>query len=728
MFRMNETWRTHDLAFASAASNEGHSLEHVKREWLITNGAGSYAMGTVPGINTRRYHGMLIAALRPPVRRIVALHQVLEEVLLPATNKSPARTVELSSFLFRSPDGPPVHHPQGHLRLARFERSTSVRWTYELPGTGLCVSRELHLHWKKQAATLRYTFLKSSTQTTVATPSGLSIRLTPMLSLRDFHSVSHPGGWYQLHEDQHDTLRVALSDATVTLRCQSESEIVSPAWFHKHDNWWHNFYYPCDNERGQEDHESWLAPGHFDLSISSLDRKAKEATNAGSPLATLALTVALGSAVDAAPDNDAPRSAHLQPLRQAIADAVPARAASPRAVTALTLAADDFVVDRRVRQQQLSTILAGYPWFYDWGRDTFIALPGLLLVPRRFDEARAVLRVFADNLRDGLVANRFDDYDDAAAHYNTVDASLWFIHAAVQYVKASGDVASWNTWLGSACSTIALAYEAGTGDWLAGAEGRPLIRADHDGLITAGNNTTQLTWMDAACNGVVFTPRPGKAVEINALWHHVLVALSQELAQLQPVHAARFDKLAARVKRNFATVFWDAERSMLIDHVWADDQGNTHNDHAIRPNQIFAASLEHSPLPMDKRQAVVAAVTEHLLTPVGLRTLPPSDPAYHAHYQGPQHQRDEAYHQGTIWPWLIGPYAEAVLRTGSPRATARRKAAAAISPLIEVMLSSGIGQLHEIHEAQAPHRPVGCTAQAWSIAEVLRVAALIGRD
>jgi len=383
---------------------------------------------------------------------------------------------------------------------------------------------------------------------------------------------------------------------------------------------------------------------------------------------------------------------------------------------ALAIASDDFVVDRTVKGRSLSTILAGYPWFADWGRDTFIALPGLLIETGRFEEARGTLQVFAESIKDGLVPNRFDDYDDNAAHYNTVDASLWFVHAALRYVEVSGDRDSWNGWLSAACLNIMDSYIKGTGFD---------IRMAGDGLITAGNRSTQLTWMDAATGGVVFTPRHGKAVEINALWYAALTGLSTALKTDNKRIADHYDKLAARVKRSFAKTFWNEQLGCLADCVWTDEQGVDHRDDSIRPNQIFAVSLPDSPIPQTLQKQVLAAVKEKLLTPKGLRTLPQNHSAYHGRYTGNQFIRDEAYHQGTVWAWLIGPYVEGVLRAGRFSDAAKREAMDALKPLLDEMMNEGLGQLHEIYEAESPHRAVGAVAQAWSVSEVLRVWRMI---
>jgi len=689
---MNDTapfpQRTHELDTGDDA------LAFLNREWLLTNGTGAYAMGTAAGINTRRYHGLLVASQRPPVGRVVVLNQVLEEVRI----KEQAKPLSFTAAMFRDDAGRDVIEPKGHVHLRRFSRGLTVAWHYE--ANEVQFTRELLLHYREQAITLRYTVhgLKGEAE----------LRLSPMLTLRDFHAV--------LHRNAADMFDVTAGKKD----CLVQHGMVSAAFacdagpFEQRATWWYRQHYAIEMERGQEDTEDLFVPGTF---VVKLNGRAEQ---------VVTLTASQGDK-PVRPQVDAQlRAAHLLPLMARIEPLVTAdvrkcsRASSEVLPAALTIAADDFVVERTIAGQRLSTILAGYPWFADWGRDTFIALPGLLLVTGRHEEARATLRTFAQAIRNGLVPNRFDDYNDTSTHYNTVDGSLWVVQAAMQYMDATGDVEAWEQWLRDACVTIIDAYIKGT-DYD--------IRMAGDGLITAGSQETQLTWMDAACGGRVFTPRAGKAVEVNALWYNALVGMAERLEESDSQRAGHYQKLAKRVVRAFAKVFWDEEAKHLRDHVWTDDAGVEHADRSLRPNQIFAAALPRSPLPLTKQKQVVAAVRKHLLTPFGLRTLAAEHPAYHGQYRGPQMQRDEAYHQGTVWPWLIGPYAEAVLRTGRFSAEARREALAAIAPLLQSMLGEGsqptLGQLYEIHEADRPHRPVGCMAQAWSVAEVLRVLKLM---
>lgn len=816
----NDHWLTHIIDV------DHDPLALLDREWLLTNGTGAFAAGTAAGCPTRRYHGLLVAATEPPVGRIVALNQVWEELILHRPDDSATQSLAFSTLMFRSREGGRVFAPAGYELLRRFERGLSVRWRYVWGE--ITFERELMLHWQEQAATLRY-----RVQGLNAANCRATLRVHPMATLRDFHSLARADDAMDYKAEGH-TLRIYREATCLTLDLAAVGKAATRSTasskrarqqprgsgdgarggdagagggvavaeadngetggafhtaFEPNPHWWYGAHYPIETERGQDDREDLFVPGAMTIELPE------------SGESQVTLTAALGSDAVAPCEDLSQRAEHLTTMVQALAPASPAsdgngqtasrkkqrgtsKAEDPVA-RLLALAADDFVVRRRIDGQSLSTIIAGYPWFADWGRDTFIALPGLLLETQRHDEARAALRAFATHMRHGLVPNRFDDYHNQAAHYNTVDGSLWFVQAALQYLHATGDDDAWRDWLAPACLEIVAAYHAGT---------EFDIRCDDDGLVTAGSPRTQLTWMDAAVGDRVFTPRPGKCVEVNALWYNALMGLADALEQhprttkrtKQPAPNARSErsegrdaptppttpddlrKLAQQVKRSFNDLFWDEERGHLLDHIWTDPHGHTQRDATCRPNQLFALALPHSPLAQNKQRRVLATVRERLLTPVGLRTLPRDDPHYHGQYRGDQLRRDEAYHQGTIWPWLIGPYAEAVLRVGRFGPKARSEVREAIAPLLDVLLadraedeaqvskadkgraespdsnghpaaaspppyvmSGAIGQLHEIYEAepdaQGRFRPVGAFAQAWSIAEVLRIWRMLAR-
>lgn len=683
--------QTHTLAFEQPLTPHQLTANLLNQEWLLTNGSGAYAMGTVAAINARRYHGLLIACTQPPVGRVVVLNQMFEHMVFKGHENTP---VETSTCAFKDAQGNLVCAPQGHQLLKQFEKGLGVSWTSR--GALFELTRTVHLHWKTQAVTLAYTL----------TPKvDVTLALSPMVTMRDFHSMRH-------HQDDHqlaskvaaDTLRltslVAGKPVNAVFQAPGSKAILNAPG----QNWWYDIYYTHDNNRGQEDHEDYFNPARFEFTFQ------------GGKTHTFTFTAALGDQPVAAINNDNARKAHLAPMLKALTAAGVNDESHQAIVQTLAIAADDFVVDRTIKDQKLSTILAGYPWFSDWGRDTFISLPGLLLSTGRLAEARNVLQAFAQSIHQGLVPNRFDDYNASDIHYNTVDASLWFIDAAMQYYKASNDQTSWDNWLAQACMDIIDAYLKGT---------RYDIQMAGDGLISAGNVDTQLTWMDAACNGTVFTPRHGKAVEINALWYNALAGMSELIATSHKPVADHYKKLTSRIGRSFMKVFWDENLGHLRDHVWTDADGHEHIDASLRPNQIFAGSLPHSPVPKTKRKLMLAKVREQLLTPVGLKTLPASDAHYHPYYQGPAFERDEAYHQGTIWPWLIGPFIQAELRAENFSPKAITQARQTLEPLLDFIAGPGVGQLYEIHEAALPHRPVGCPAQAWSVASVIATLSMI---
>jgi len=372
----------------------------------------------------------------------------------------------------------------------------------------------------------------------------------------------------------------------------------------------------------------------------------------------------------------------------------------------LRQAANSFGVQRRRAIGGYSTtILAGYHWFGDWGRDTFIALPGLLLETRRFAEAREVFETFASAQQDGLIPNRFSDYGDGC-DYNSVDASLWYIHAADAYCRMSNDAVAWDRLLGPVCERVVKAFLAGT---------RFNIRVDTDGLVSCGDATTQLTWMDAKYGATVFTPRHGKPVEINALCYHILNVLAERQASADPVRAHEYRVLAAQVRKSFVRAFWNSTSRCLYDVV-----RNGRGDPAIRPNQILAVSLPHSPLAREQQRMVLECIDQDLYTPYGLRSLSPLDPAYKGRCEGTPFERDSAYHQGTVWAWLIGPYVEAHLRVAEFSGEARKQMRSRLTALIKHLDDACIGSVSEIFDGDPPHKPRGCIAQAWSVAELLR--------
>jgi predicted glycogen debranching enzyme len=632
----------------------GQLHPHLEQEWLLTNGQGAYAASTVVGCNTRKYHGLLIAATKPPVGRIMALNRVGEIVTFP---KHEEQLFELSVNQFGD-----SFHPRGDQYLETFESGDTIKWLYEIHTVK--IEKELQLIWGENRIALRYTI----------DPGGreCEFRLLPFVSLRDFHSVLKAGGHFDVSPSEKG-VRVASGDNAVTLETDNADFVLS-------QDWWYGQTYAIELQRGQDANEDLFSPGGF---VLHTDKKT---------------TVTLWASVGEYAPVDWETALHRRPDPcQPNRSVVHCDTESP-AIRRLIHAAGDFLVDRKNPDGTPErTIIAGYPWFADWGRDTMISLPGLLLTTRRFDDARQVLSVFAHYTSQGMIPNKFDDYTNQPS-YNTVDASLWFIHAVFEYLRQSKDNVTFEKCLLPACKQIIDGYRNGT---------RYNIKMDEaDGLVSQGDENTQLTWMDARCEGISFTPRQGKAVEINALWYHALVLMGEK-------------ELAAKVADSFRKAFWISPFRGLADVIT-----NGQQDKSIRPNQIFAASLPNSPLTPEQQAAVVEVVRRELLTPVGLRSLAQSDPKFRGTYSGPQRQRDEAYHNGTIWGWLIGPFLEAYLNVNQRSAAAKQQAVEWLSPLIDHMYSVGcIGQISEIFEATAPYRPEGCFAQAWSVAEVLRLAA-----
>lgn len=668
---------------------DGHTRPSPDTEWLLTLGNGGFAMGTASGVNRRKYHALLIASLNPPVERFSVLSGVDEHVAL----FQGGRQTHLVSLGARRFVGGRVE-PEGWRRLRSFEKTATVaRWTYDLGPAELV--KELRVGWRRNVCAMRYT---------VRSP-GHDVRLwlVPRVTMRDFHGTiadlrDAASATVQAGERE---LRVSRAERTLRLSSDAARAVASPSVLPF-------IHLDFETERHQEDTEHLFLPGWFEASW-----------DAGPEARTLVLAAGLDhDAPDLALFEDHARERHLDSVRARFVAGHPQRAA----LAPLVDAADDFLVQRRVDGRVLATIIAGYPWFADWGRDTMISLNGLMIATGRLDEARSCLETFARHVSQGMIPNRFDDYG-GEPEYNTVDASLWFLHACAQYLDASGDRATFDGLLKPACLQIIEHYQRGT---------RFGIHADPaDGLIMAGDAGTQLTWMDAKRNGVVFTPRHGKPVEISALWHHGLLCIAGALERGGSQDASRARELratAARVGESFRAQFWHAGERRLHDCLQQEASGAWRPVPELRPNQIFAASLEHAPLSLEQRRGVVSSVRTHLLTPVGLRTLAPHDPNYCPRFDGDMMTRDRAYHNGTVWPWLIGAYAEAVLRAGAFSADAKAEVRAALQPLLATLAQGCLGQIAEVYDAEdlpgKPRREQACIAQAWSVAETLRAALL----
>jgi len=663
------------------AALSGSFEELLSREWLITNGLGGYASSTVIGCPTRRYHGLLVSARRPPVARFVLLAAVLERMNVDS------RQVELANFEFNGKT-----HPQGYMYLKDFDYELGqprpyVQFTYQIEDVE--VRKRVSMAHGHDLVTLAY-------DVAMDRPRNIEFGLLPLVAARDFHSLRRKTAIdsFQAETDSQcglwltDRLDLELSLAGLPA-AEGEAELLQ---FETAFDWWYNFRYRAEAERGMDFGEDLFTPGWWRCRVRGAARISWTFVGGSTGLADARARTVVARA-ERASEGEPSVGGYLL-------------------LSELYQAADQFVVRRHMPAGRASTtILAGYHWFGDWGRDTCISLPGLLLFTARHEQAREVLSTFAEAQSEGLIPNRFTD-DGVGCDYNSVDASLWFVQAADAYLEVTGDRTTWDQMLLPACMRVVDAYAAGT---------RYGIRLDgDDGLLACGDPTTQLTWMDAKQGDITFTPRYGKPVEVQALWYHILCILAKRLHEADLGTAARCEQMAARTRRSFARAFWNHDAGCLYDCLRPEGP-----DPAIRPNQIFAVSLADSPLPPSKQRQVVDCVREHLLTPVGLRSLSPSDPAYHGRYVGDAYQRDAAYHQGTVWAWLMGPFVEAHLRAHNFSSQAREQAREWIRPLCQHLTQAGQGSISEIFDGDPPHTPRGCVAQAWSVAELIRAYHLI---
>jgi glycogen debranching enzyme len=597
-------------------------------EWLLTNGTGGFAMGTVAGTNTRRYHGLLVASLRPPVDRYVLLSR-LDETFA---------GVELAVNQY-----PGTLSPQGHLKLVEFSTDPSPTWVYDVDGARL--TKQISLIQGEQSVVVTY---RSSEERRLV--------VQPFLAYRDYHSLTHANLTLDsLVTEERGRDAVVLHAKPyeglpeLSLHLSPGVEVV------RDGRWFFNAEYLVELERGLDFREDlWK-------------------------LCTLGFEVGPDKPVFIAATTG---------RRRFTAAALPQPVAQD--------AADQFLVRRADGKP---TLIAGYPWFTDWGRDTMISLPGLLLARGRLTEARDVLRGFLGWLNQGLIPNAFPDRPDAHPEYNTVDATLWMFQAVHAYVKASNDQTFLHDEFLPKALEILRWHREGTHHG---------IRVDPaDGLLRCG---PQLTWMDARVDGVPVTPRAGKAVEINALWYNALRLMASW-------GATGLEAEADRVRDSFERVFWNEQRGCLRD--LADDD-------AVRPNQLFALSLPFPLLSVEQRRSLVEVVEQKLLTPYGLRTLAPGEPGYVSHYRGNPAERDGAYHQGTVWPWLLGPFIRAYLcafgRSPAMLAFCRKL----LQPLEKHRSEACLGSLSEVFDAQPPFRPGGAPAQAWCEAELRQLRVDLG--
>jgi len=632
----------------------------VEREWLVTNGLGGYAAGTIAGVLTRRYHGLLVAALQPPVGRSLLLAKVDEVVTY--------NGLMYPLFTNRWHDG--ELEPEGYLHLERFRlEGTTPVWTFACADALL--EKRVWMGPRANTTYICYDLCRGS--------GPLALRIKAIANHRDHHSRTQAGGSRMCVEQVAHGLRITAA-GTAPFYVLSDGAEATP----QHE-WYTGYYLSIEDYRGLEAEDDHLYAGLFEATLEPGD------------------SVTLVASTEANPRLDggwayAERQAYEEELLER---ARPYLVDAPQVIEQLVLAADQFVVRRSLPgDAEGRSIIAGYPWFGDWGRDTMISLPGLTLATGRSEVGARILHTFAHYVDQGMLPNRFPD-EDEAPEYNTVDATLWYFEALRAYLAATSDEMLVND-LYPVLRDIVDWHQRGT---------RYGIQLDpEDGLLYAGQEGVQLTWMDAKVDGWVVTPRMGKAVEVNALWYNALRIMA-EFARCLGKETQTYEDLADRTAEGFVR-FWNGERGYCYDVI----DGPDGDDPALRPNQLLAVSLEYSPLAAAQQRAVVDACARQLLTSHGLRSLAPDDPAYMGHYGGDRRQRDAAYHQGTVWGWLIGPFVQAHMRVYGDREQAR----SFLRPLLQHLGGHGLGSLSEIFDGDAPFSPRGCTAQAWTVAEVLR--------
>ncbi|WP_071000313.1 amylo-alpha-1,6-glucosidase [Methylobacterium sp. C1] len=631
-------------------------------EWLEADGLGGFASGTAAGVRTRRYHALLLTAAHPPTGRAVLINGIEAWV------ETAAGRFDLSTQRYL----PDVVHPRGFERIVAFTHDPWPSWTFRMPD-GTQIVQEILVDADSCDTLLRWRRISGSGPCTLV--------VVPLLSGRDYHGLQSANPAFDF------TPRIGGTEvgACVTWRPYRDRPAISAltTGLYRHEpDWYREFLYAAERDRGLDCVEDLAAPGSFRFDLGQ----------SGPGLMLL-------------------RAGESAPVRvRALADRMVAAALAARAGPDLRRSAGSYRVDRG----RGSTMVAGFPWFTDWGRDTFVALRGLLLATGELAAAEAILTAWAGAVSAGMMPNRFPDSGEQP-EYNSADASLWYVVAVHDFLEASGAAgrgAGSEPALREACLAILDGYASGT---------RFGIRADADGLIAAGQPGTQLTWMDAKVGDWVVTPRVGKPVEIQALWVN---ALHIAAARWEP----RFAAMESTARASFARRFPNPAGG-LFDVVDVDHVPGTH-DAALRPNQIFAVGgLPFPLLTGDDARSVVDAVAARLLTPLGLRSLSPDDPAYVGRYGGDARARDGAYHQGTVWPWLLGPFVDAWLSVrGRSEAALAEGRARFLPPLEQHLGEAGLGHVSEVADGDAPHRPGGCPFQAWSLGEYVRIRRMLGLE
>ena len=643
------------------------------REWLVTNGIGGYAAGTVSGLLTRCYHGLLIAALQPPLGRTLLLAKLDETLTYDgrdftlATNRWSSGTIE----------------PHGYQLIERFQlEGTIPKWTYAC--ADVLLTKQLWMQPGANTTYIRYSLQRSTR------PVTLSIKA--LVNYRDHHSHTQGKDWQMLITPQKRGVCVTAFPDAIPFFLWTDQGTATP----QHD-WYTEFDLSTERFRGLEERDDHLHAATFEVELQ--------------PGATYTLVATTATAPHLFGDKAfLERRTYEDNLMERWTQSLTPQIGKPPAwIEQLVLAADQFIVDRPLPEEPKGkTVIAGYPWFGDWGRDTMISLPGLTIATGRPGIARTILRTFATYLDQGMLPNVFPEVGEIP-EYNTVDAILWYFEAIWAYYLATKDDELLRAIFPQLVEVI---------DWHCRGTRHRICRDPEDGLLYAGEEGVQLTWMDAKVGNWVVTPRIGKPVEVNVLWYNALIIM-ESMAQHLGKPEQKYQCMAEQAAAGFQQ-FWHRRKGYCYDVI----DGPEGHDESLRPNQIFAVSLPmvsgeqgHQPLlSQAQQQAVVDTCGRSLLTSYGLRSLAPKDPHYQGHYGGNQHQRDGAYHQGTVWGWLLGPFVQAHLRVYKDPVQAQTL----LEPMAEHLTASGLGSLSEIFDGNDPMAPRGCFSQAWTVAEVLR--------
>jgi predicted glycogen debranching enzyme len=654
--------------------------EAIHKEWLLANGVGGYAASTVLGVNTRKYHGLLVAALHPPGDRTVCLAKLDEEIFVDG-NVYPLGANEFQGKIF----------PRGYLFLKDFSLNPFPRYVYQ--GENVEVRKTIFIPKEKNAVAVVYKVLNRSA-------FEANIHVFPLLTCRHFHSVidrwRSPLDYSQKQNGKDVEVAFNTPKATIITR-------ATKGKFKEKTTWLERLYYREEAMRGESSTDDCFQPGYFEVPVPSKleDEFAIISAASESSENSREILDAIGTTIY---DVDGQLGLELERREDLLVHFYNSHKSVPMNdwLEWVLLAADAFIAkgtgDRRA-------VMAGYFWFETWGRDTFVSLPGLLLATGRYKDAEKILLDYMYYTKQGLIPNYLNDQSGEAA-YNTVDATLWYVNAVLQFLNYTGDFKFVRKHLWENLRAIVDSHERGTSFG---------IRLDSDGLLAHGAG---LTWMDAEVDGEAVTPRNGQAVEIQALWYNALKTMQLFASNFgEGCLAEKYANMAFKTRKSFNEKFWNVERGCLFDVVAASGA-----DASLRPNQTIAVALDFTMLANDKSEKIVDVVQRELVTPYGLRTLARNDPRYKGMYVGDRPSRDQAYHNGTVWPWLLGPFVTAFLKTkGHGEFRLEYTLKTFLLPLFtRQIFESGLGTLSEIFDGDAPNTPRGCVAQAWSVAEPSR--------